>query len=379
MNHIYVDHAATTPIHPDVVETMLPYMQTHFGNPSSIHAVGRETRSALDQARRLIANQLGVEPGQLVFTSGGTEADNLAIIGVAMANQHKGKHIITSTIEHHAVLNTCKYLEEIGFEVTYLPVNSEGEIELGSLENALRKDTILVSIMYGNNEVGTLQPVREISQLLKERNIYFHSDAVQAFGIERIDLQEIPIDLLALSSHKINGPKGMGLLYLGKKVKMSPLLFGGSQERNRRAGTENTAGIVGFAKAVEIASREMDERRKAYLAYRQRILQILDQEGISYQLNGHQEKFLPHILNVSFAEMKADAMLMNLDLEGVAAASGSACSAGSLQPSHVILAMHGEEERAKSAIRFSFGLGNTLEQMEQVAYTVVKILQKRRV
>ena len=329
MSHIYVDHAATTPIHPQVIEAMLPFLQTYYGNPSSIHGVGRETRAALDQARKRLGGILQVDPAQIVFTSGGTEADNMAILGVALANKDKGKHIITSSIEHHAVLHACRYLEEIGYEITYLPVNQYGEIKLSELEKAVREDTILVSIMYGNNEVGTLQPIREISLLLKERNIYFHTDAVQAFGIEDLNLSEIPVDLLSVSSHKINGPKGIGLLYVAKHVKISPLLYGGSQERNRRAGTENIAGIVGFAEAAELAYRTMLERRKQYTSYRELLLAAFDRAEIQYKLNGHPNQYLPHVLNVSFMEMKADAMLMNLDLEGIAAASGSACSAGS--------------------------------------------------
>ncbi|WP_025028601.1 cysteine desulfurase family protein [Caldalkalibacillus mannanilyticus] len=376
MNQIYVDHAATTPLHPKVLDTMLPFFQAQYGNPSSIHRFGREARAALDQARNRVASALGVQPGTLVFTSGGTEADNMALIGVALANQDRGKHIITTQIEHHAVLHTCQYLEQLGFEVSYLPVDSFGQVKLSSLEQAIREDTILVSIMYGNNEVGTLQPIKEIGELLKDKGIYLHTDAVQAFGIERFDLSEMNVHLVSISSHKINGPKGIGCLYVAPKVLLSPLLFGGSQERKRRAGTENMTGIVGFATAIELALDEIEEKRALYQEFRQRLLSIFTEEGLSYEINGHPEQYLPHILNVSFEGVRTDALLMNLDLAGIAASSGSACTAGSLQPSHVLLAMHDSEERANSAIRFSFGLGNTLEQIEQVGHTLVSIVKR---
>jgi cysteine desulfurase len=378
MSHIYVDHAATTPIHPQVVEAMLPYLQTHFGNPSSIHAFGRNTRSALDAARRTIARQIGIDPGHMVFTSGGTEADNMALIGVAMANKEKGKHIITSQVEHHAVLHTCSYLEELDFEITYLPVDSYGQVKLDDLKEAVREDTILVSIMYGNNEVGTIQPIEEIGQFLRSEDIYFHTDAVQAIGIEPLNVHGLSVDLLSVSSHKVNGPKGIGFLYVAPHVKLKPILFGGAQERNRRAGTENIAAIIGFAEALKLAYEQLDERRKAYISYRNKMLDILRQENIEFELNGHLEHFLPHIVNLSFIGMKADALLMNLDLAGIAASSGSACSAGSLQPSHVIEAMHKDDERVNSAIRFSFGLGNTVEQIEQVARKTAEIIHRMR-
>jgi cysteine desulfurase len=378
MSHIYVDHAATTPIHPQVVEAMLPYLETHFGNPSSIHAFGRNARSALDAARRTIAKQLGIDPAQMVFTSGGTEADNMALIGVAMANEEKGKHIITSQVEHHAVLHTCSYLEDLGFEITYLPVDSFGQVKLEHIREAVREDTILVSIMYGNNEVGTIQPIEEIGQFLRSEDIYFHTDAIQATGIESLTINELPVDLLSVSSHKVNGPKGIGLLYVAPNVKLKPLMFGGAQERNRRAGTENMAAIIGFAKALELAYEQLNDRRKAYFSYRKKMLDILEQENIEFEINGHPEYFMPHIINLSFCGVKADALLMNLDLAGIAASSGSACSAGSLQPSHVIQAMHKDDERVNSAIRFSFGLGNTEEQIEQVARKTAEVIQRMR-
>lgn len=376
MSHIYVDHAATTPVHPQVVEAMLPYLHTHFGNPSSIHGYGRSTRAALDQARQQIASKVGIGVGQLIFTSGGTEADNMALMGVALANKEKGKHIVTTQIEHHAVLNMASYLEELGFDLTYVPVDEYGQVHLDDVKEAIREDTILVSIMYGNNEVGTIQPIEKIGNYVQSEGIYFHTDAVQAFGIEGLDIGQLPVDLLSVSSHKINGPQGMGFLYAAPHVQLKALLHGGAQERNRRAGTENIAGIIGFAKAVEIACNEIEVRREKYLSFRQKLLDVLDQENIEYQLNGHPTNFLPHIVNVSFTSIKADAMLMNLDLEGIAASSGSACSAGSLQPSHVLKAMHQDEERVNSAIRFSFGFGNTMGQIEEVARKTAAIAHR---
>jgi len=373
---IYVDHAATTPLHPSVIEAMSPYYEQQFGNPSSIHAFGRNARAALDESRRKMASYLGVDASTIVFTSGGTEADNMALFGAALANQHKGKHIITTKIEHHAILHTCQHLEKLGFEVTYLPVDQYGQISLDELEQALREDTTVVSVMYGNNEVGTLQPIEKIGELVKNSGALFHSDAVQAFGLEQINPSSLHLDFLSISGHKINGPKGIGCLYIAPKTPFSPLLYGGAQERNRRAGTENIAGVVGLATAAQISFQEREERRASYLKYRQRLLEIFGEGEITYKYNGHPTDFLPHILNVSFEGVRADTMLMNLDLQGIAASSGSACSAGSLQPSHVLLAMYGDEERANSAIRFSFGVTNSLEQIEQIGQTVVSLVKR---
>ncbi|GAA0354690.1 cysteine desulfurase family protein [Bacillus horti] len=376
MSGIYVDHAATTPVHPQVVQAMTPYMTELFGNPSSIHSFGQKARGALDQARRTIASLMNIQNGHLVFTSGGTESDNLAIIGTALANQAKGKHIITTQTEHHAVLHTCANLEELGFEITYLPVDEEGKVKIQDLVAALREETILVTLMYGNNETGTLQPITEIGQVLRDKGVTFHTDAVQALGVEQLDIHELPVDLLSLSAHKINGPKGVGLLYIRPDILIKPQLFGGSQERNRRAGTENLAGIIGFAEAIKLAYNEIAEKKELYQKYKDTMLRIFREANVRFTINGQVENGMPHILNVSFLGVKADAMLMNLDLEGVAASSGSACSAGSLQPSHVISAMTTDQARIESAIRFSFGLGNTLEQIERTAETSVKIVQR---
>ncbi len=373
---IYLDHAATTPMHPQVVETMNTVMLETFGNPSSTHGFGRLARQKLEAARETISRELGANPGELIFTSGGTEADNLAIFGVAMANQQRGRHIITTQIEHHAVLHACQHLEQLGFEVTYLPVDETGMVLLDDLRNAIREDTVLATIMYGNNEVGTVQPIRQIGEILREKEILFHTDAVQAFGVEQIQVKDLPIDLLSVSAHKIGGPKGIGALYAARHVKIAPHLYGGSQERKRRAGTENVAGIVGFAEAVQIAAEERDSNREKYLAMREAMLQVWRKAGIRFEVNGHHGHFLPHILNVSFIGIDTETMLMNLDLEGVAAASGSACTSGSLELSHVLEAMKLAEERTQSAIRFSFGSTNTVVEVEAAAEKVVTIAKR---
>lgn len=377
MDRIYVDHAATTPLHPQVLTEMSTLLANHVGNPSSIHHFGRQGRAKLDEARSKIAAHLGTKEHNLVFTSGGTEAANLAVIGTALANQDKGKHIITTQIEHHAVLHSCQYLETLGFEVTYVPVNQSGQVELETLQECLREDTILVSIMYANNEIGTLQPIEQIGQLLREREIIFHTDAVQALGMIPLDLDSLPVDLLSASSHKINGPQGVGLLYADRHVRLQPLLHGGAQERNRRAGTENLAGLIGFAKAVELAYAELAPRQKKYAGFKKQLVASLREAGLPFTVNGHPEQSVAHILNISFAGIPADVMLMNLDMAGVAASSGSACTAGSLQPSHVLEAIYPEgDERISSAIRFSFGLGNTEEEIEKIAQHLTQIVQR---
>lgn len=376
MKHIYVDHAATTPILPAVREAMEPYMDEFFGNPSSVHAFGRRTKAAVDRARETMAKTLGCHKNELIFTSGGTEADNLAIFGAVMAKRDTGNHIITTEIEHHAVLKTCEQLEALGFEVTYLRVDKKGQISVKDLERALRDDTILVTMMYGNNEVGTLQPIEQVGQLLKEHSCLFHTDAVQALGVIPLHLNELCVDLLSLSSHKINGPKGVGCLYVAQDVHIEPTVFGGSQERKRRAGTENVPGIVGFSTAITYAYEQLEAKREQYETFRQIILSSLNEKGIAFEVNGHIKHYLPHILNISMAGVRADALLMNLDLEGIAASSGSACTAGTLQPSHVILAMYGDEERANCAVRFSFGYGNTEEEIQYVADKLCAIVQR---
>ncbi len=377
LERIYLDHAATSPVHPQVVEAMIPYMTTYFGNPSSIHSFGRESRRALDEARETIAKTVGAKANEIIFTSGGTEADNLAIIGVAMANREKGRHIITTSVEHHAVLNTCKYLQKQGFDVTYLPVDEHGMISVEQVKSALRDDTIIVSIMFGNNETGVLQPIHDIGQLLRDHDAYFHTDAVQAYGLVPIHVGELGIDLLSVSSHKVNGPKGVGFLYVREGVRLTPHIYGGEQERKRRAGTENVPGIVGLQKAAELAQQTMAEKRTLYEQFQRTMLATFEREGIHYAVNGHETNRLPHVLNVVFFGTNVEALLVNLDLAGIAASSGSACTAGSIDPSHVLVAMYGNDsERIRSSVRFSFGYGNTIEQIERAACDIAKIVKR---
>lgn len=377
MERIYVDHAATSPMQPSVINAMVKVMNENFGNPSSIHSFGREARQLLDVARNGIARSIGAEANELIFTSGGTEADNLALFGVADANRHKGNHIITTMVEHHAILHSCQQLEKIGFDVTYLPVDETGRISIQSVKEALRDDTIIVSIMYGNNEVGTIQPIAEIGELLSNHQAIFHTDAVQAYGLVPINVHELHIDLLSVSAHKINGPKGIGFLFVKKGLKLSPRSFGGEQERKRRAGTENVQAIVGFHEAVKIAQEQQKSKQELYRNFKEILIQTLQNEGIQFSINGSLENSLPHVLNLSFPGVNVESMLVNLDLAGIAASSGSACTAGSIDPSHVLVAMFGKEsERITNSIRFSFGFTNTTEQIQQVGEETAKIVKR---
>lgn len=377
LDHIYLDHAATAPVHADVIETMAVVMKEQFGNPSSIHSFGRSARSIVDESRSKVAKSIGAKSEEIIFTSGGTESDNLAILGVAKSYQKNGNHIITTMIEHHAVLHACKSLEKEGFEVTYLPVDEYGQVSIENFKKELREDTILVTIMYGNNEVGAVQPIKEISKLLENHQAKLHTDAVQAFGLIDLDVAELGVDLLSVSAHKINGPKGIGFLYVKQNTILTPLSFGGEQERKRRAGTENVASIAGFAKAVEIAAVERAEKVEQYIEFKKLLLESLKLKGITYSVNGLLEKSLPHVLNLSFPGTDVESMLVNLDMEGVAVSSGSACTAGSIDPSHVLVAMFGQEsERVRNSIRFSFGLYNTKEQVERSAEVTAKIVSR---
>ncbi|WP_439021540.1 cysteine desulfurase family protein [Bacillus thuringiensis] len=377
MERIYLDHAATSPTHPEVVEKMIPYMTETFGNPSSIHFYGRQTRHAVDEARRACARSIHANPNEIIFTSGGTEADNLALIGVARANRHKGNHIITTQIEHHAILHTCELLEREGFEVTYLPVDETGRVQVSDIQKALTEETILVSVMFGNNEVGTMQPIAEIGKLLKEHQAYFHTDAVQAYGLVEINVKEFGIDLLSISAHKINGPKGVGFLYAGTNVKFEPLLIGGEQERKRRAGTENVPSIVGLQHAILLAEKTREQKNAQYEEFKDIMVSVFKNEDITFEVNGNLEYRLPHVLNISFTGMNIEPFLVNLDLAGIAVSSGSACTAGSIDPSHVLVAMFGKDsDQIRSSVRFSFGLGNTKEQIEKAAYETVKIVKR---
>ncbi|MBT2697951.1 cysteine desulfurase [Bacillus sp. ISL-40] len=377
MERIYLDHAATSPMHPRVIEKMLEVMKSTFGNPSSIHSFGREARHQIDLARAVLADSIGAKENEIIFTSGGTEADNMALFGVAETYQQNGRHIITSVAEHHAVLHACKKLEKMDFEITYLPVDETGRISMTELRAALREDTILVSIMYGNNEVGTLQPITEIGQLLKDHQAKFHTDAVQAYGVENIDVNESQIDLLSVSAHKINGPKGTGFLYARSNVKLSPRSFGGEQERKRRAGTENIAAIVGFHEAVLIANEERTAKRDKFIDLKKTLMERLRQLDVEFDRNGSLEYSLPHVLNLSFPGTSVEAMLVNIDLAGIAVSSGSACTAGSIEPSHVLVAMFGKQsERLTNSIRFSFGFNTTTEEVIKAAEETAKVVTR---
>lgn len=377
MERIYLDHAATSPMHPDVIDRMTEVMKTEFGNPSSIHFFGRSARHIIDEARAVLAKSIGANANDIIFTSGGTEADNHAIFGVAEGYRENGKHIITTQIEHHAVLHACEQLEKQGYEITYLPVDQDGRVSIEDVSKALRDDTILVTIMYGNNEIGTLQPIREIGQLISGHSAIFHTDAVQAYGLEEMDVTELGVDLLSVSAHKINGPKGIGFLYAHPNVKLSARLYGGEQERKRRAGTENVPSIAGFQKAVQISGQEMAHKRNEYKAFKTLFMAKLKQENVEFEQNGSLDYSLPHVLNLSFPGTNVEAMLVNLDLAGIAASSGSACTAGSIDPSHVLVSMFGKKSaKLQNSIRFSFGLFNTREQVEIAAGETAKIVKR---
>lgn len=376
-NRIYLDHAATSPIHPEVIQTMLGAITNTYGNPSSIHYAGREARKALDEARHNIAENIHAEEKEIIFTSGGTEGDNLAIIGTALAHKENGKHIITSQIEHHAVLKTCEYLETQGFEVTYLPVNAHGTVSAESVKNALRPDTILVSIMYGNNEIGTIQPIIEISEVLRDHQAIFHTDAVQAYGLLNINVTELGVDLLTTSSHKINGPRGVGFLYVKNGTRLVYQMHGGEQERKRRAGTENLAGICGFSAASSIMNNERELKKEEYLSFKKRMAEIWRSADIDFEVNGLEAHTLPHVFSVRFKGVSIEQLLMNLDMEGIAVSSGSACTAGTVDPSHVLVALFGESHPAiQETVRISFGLGNHLEEVETAATKISEVVTR---
>ncbi|MGM0156446.1 cysteine desulfurase [Enterococcus sp. AZ191] len=373
MEKIYLDHAATTPMHPQVITEMTMIMQETFGNPSSIHGFGRLAHEKLETARQIIADTLQVNDHEIIFNSGGTEGDNTAILETAFSRKAEGKHLITTAIEHPAVLNAMKYLETKGFEVTYLPVDEKGNISLEDFEQALREDTILVSIMYGNNEIGNLMPIKEIGERLREHPAYFHTDAVQAYGNQTIHPKDLGIDLLSVSAHKINGPKGVGFLYKKDGVNIPAMLLGGEQEEKRRAGTENLAGIWGMAKAAELLTiEEREARSEKYAGFQQMILEELEKQGIDVQVNGDLENKLPHVLNLRLPGVVNDLLLMKLDLNGIAISTGSACTAGNIEPSHVLEAMYGKDTPIlKESIRISFGYGNTKEDIQKFIQQLV--------
>ncbi|KOP29841.1 cysteine desulfurase [Exiguobacterium sp. BMC-KP] len=369
----YFDHSATTPMRPEVLAAMTPYLLEQYGNPSSVHAAGRSARAAIDQARRQIAQELNAKPTELIFTSGGTESDNYAIFGAAEAAREKGRHLITTRFEHHAVLRAFEELEEQGYDVTYLDVPSSGVVSLTALQKAIREDTTLVSIMFGNNEVGTIQPIAIFGRFLRERGILFHTDAVQVFGKQAIDVEALQVDLLSASGHKINGPKGIGLLYVRTGVKLAPQTFGGEQERKRRAGTENVPGVVGLAKALELMIAERDQQKNHIKQLRSVLLTRLDESGINYEING--QEGLPNVLNLYFPRIEIEPFLIMLDMRQMAVSSGSACTAGSVEPSHVLSAMYGEDERTRASVRISFGHGNDISQVELLAQALQDVVK----
>lgn len=377
MDPIYLDHAATTPIDPKVLKVMVETYQNAIGNPSSIHSFGRQARKVIDDARHAIAKYIGAASREIVFTSGGTEGDNMAIIGAALANRKFGKHIITTKVEHHGVFRTCEYLESQGFDVDYLDVDQTGRISIDDLKSKLRADTILVTIMYGNNEVGTVQPIREIADLLSSHQALFHTDAVQAFGTVDMDVKDTPIDLLSMTGHKIGGPKGIGFLYVRDGVALESFTHGGDQERKRRAGTENVPAIAGLGKAVDIVADHLPERIDACLRARRVLLKTLDAAEVSYRINGNPEHFLPQVLNLYFPGTQVEALLTKLDLEGIAVSSGSACTAGSVEPSHVLTAMFGTgAPETRSSIRISFGSGSTPELVAQAGTVIARAVRE---
>lgn len=378
MRQIYLDHASTTPVRPEVVEAMAPYFTEHFGNPSSIYPLGQEASDAVAAARESLASLIGATPREIFFSSGGTESDNWALKGFARANATKGRHIITSAIEHHAVLHTCEALEREGFEVTYLPVDEHGLVSVEDFKAAMRPDTILASIMFANNEIGTIEPIRELAAAAHEASVVFHTDAVQAFGHEPIDVNELGIDMLSASSHKIYGPKGVGLLYVRRGVKLQNLLDGGQQERGRRGSTENVPGIVGFARAAELAAEEIVPERDRQLALRDHAIRRILEEIPSVKLNGSWESRLANNVNFSFEFIEGEGMLLQLAARGICVSSGSACTSGSLDPSHVLLAIGLPHEIAHGSLRMTLGRDTTLADIDFAVDSLKATLQNLR-
>ncbi len=375
---IYLDNAATTKTRPEVVEAMLPYFTENFGNPSSVYEFATGNKRAVDESRTIISNALGAETSDIYFTAGGTEADNWALKATVEAYADKGNHIITSKIEHHAILHTCEYLEKHGCEVSYIDVDENGIIKLDELKKAIRPTTILISVMFANNEIGTIQPIKEIGEIAKENKIIFHTDAVQAFGQVPIDVKELNIDLLSASGHKLNGPKGIGFLYIRKGLKLRSLIHGGGQERRRRAGTENVPAIVGFGKAVEIAVNTMDERVKKEIELRELLINRIMTEVPYVRLNGHRTKRLPNNANFCFQFIEGESLLIMLDMQNICASSGSACTSGSLDPSHVLLAIGLPHEIAHGSLRLTLSEDTTVEEINYCVDKIKEIVAKLR-
>lgn len=378
MSGIYLDHAATTAVRKEVLDTMLPYFSENYGNPSSIYEIAREAKKAVDNARKQVATAIGADEKEIYFTAGGSESDNWAIKGIAENYKNKGKHIITSSIEHHAVLHTCQYLEKSGYEITYLPVDEYGKINLDDLEKAIRSDTILISIMFANNEIGTLEPIKQIGEIAKKHNIIFHTDAVQAVGHIKIDVKDMNIDMLSLSGHKLYGPKGIGALYVRKGIKLKSYIHGGAQERGLRAGTENVPGIIGLGKAIEIATSEMEQENKKLIKLRDEIIDGILNTIPYTKLNGHRTDRLPGNVNISFEFVEGESILLLLDMNGIYASSGSACTSGSLDPSHVLLAIGLPHEKAHGSLRMTLGIENTEEDVKKLLEVLPGIIKRLR-
>lgn len=374
-NTIYLDHAATTPMAPEVIEVMTTALTNNYGNASSIHTLGKKNRVLVDYARQTMAQSIGAHAREIIITSGGTEGDNMALLKTAEHYADKGNHIITTVIEHPAVLNPLRYLETKGFEVTYLPVNDKGQVTLEQVKDAIRPETILISMMYANNEVGTVMPIQAVGEYLEslDQEIAFHTDAVQAYGTVSLDVNELRVDLLSVSAHKMNGPKGIGFLYVREGLNIPSLLLGGAQENEHRAGTENIPAILAFEKAIQLNIEKREKNYECLSNLKTSFIEGLNHFNIEYAINGDIEKSLPHILNVYFPSVRSDMLLIKMDLNGVAISAGSACSAGSIEPSHVLVAMYGEEaEEINHSVRFSFGLGNTEAEIEQVVELLAK-------
>ena len=379
MKRIYLDHAATTPVHAKVAKVMAPYFSRDFGNPSTLYSYGREAKGALEEARAKVAQLIGAkQPEEIVFTSGGTEADNFALCGIAWANQKKGDHIITTSVEHHAVINVCKFLEKRGFKVTYLPVDKDGLVDPMEVKRAITEGTILVSVMHANNEIGTVEPIEEIAEIVKEKGIYFHTDAVQTVGHLPINVDKLKVDLLAMSAHKLYGPKGVGALYIRRGTKIVPFLYGGEQENKRRASTENVPGIVGFGEACSLAQKDMAKEEKSQVYLRNKLIEGILKKIEQSRLNGHPEKRLPGNVNVSVEGVEGESMLLQLDLAGVCASSGSACTSSILEPSHVLTAIGISPEVAHSSLRFTLGKDNNEEDINYVLKVLPEIVEKLR-
>ena len=378
MKRIYLDYAATTPTDPEVVKAMLPYFAEDFGNPSSIYSYGQEAKGAVEEARVKVADLISARDEEIIFTSGGTEADNFALEGVAFANESKGNHIITSSIEHHAVIQTCKFLAGRGFLVTYLPVDEYGMVDPGEVKKSISDKTILISVMHANNEVGTIEPITEIGRIAREAGVYFHTDAVQTVGHIPVDVNELGVDLLSMSAHKLYGPKGVGALYVRKGTKLTPFMHGGEQERRRRAGTENVPGIVGFGRAAELARQEVSQEAQRLTNLRDQLIKSLLEQIDHTRLNGHPLRRLPNNINVSVDYVEGESILLNLDLEGICASTGSACSSSTLEPSYVLLAMGLPPEQAHGSLRFTLGKWTTEEDIRRVLEVLPRVVAKLR-